>query len=82
MQKSRLNSHQYTRDCDRKNRDRAGGHCPTPVLEGGLNIAWKEYLGADGRKYAKRFRAKGIRRVNKLLISEELNTYEEIQEKG
>ena len=72
MQKSRLSSRHYTCDYDRKNRDRAGGHCPTPVLEGGLNSAWKEYLGADGRKYAKRLHAKGIRRVNKLLIAEEL----------
>ena len=77
MQKSRLSNRHYTRDYGRKNRDRPGGHCPTPVLEGGLNSAWKEYLGPDGRKYAKRFHSKGIRRTNKLLIAEEQILYEE-----
>ena len=72
MQKSHLSNRHYTRDFGRKNRDRPGDHCPTPVWVCGLNSAWKEYLGADGRKYAKRFHAKGIRRVNKLLIAEEL----------
>lgn len=81
MQKSHLCNRHYTRDYGRKNRDRPGGHCPTPVLEGGLNSAWKEYLGPHGRKYAKRFHAKGIRRVNKLLIAEELMMFwEEIVE--
>ena len=72
MQKSRLSNRHFSRDYGRKNRDRPGGHCPTPVLKGGLNSAWKEYLEADGRKYAKRFHAKGNRRANKLLIAEEL----------
>ena len=72
MQKSRLSNRHFSRDYGRKNRDRPGGHCPTPVLKGGLNSAWKEYLEADGRKYAKRFHAKGFRRANKLLIAEEL----------
>ena len=72
MQKSRLSSRHYTCDYGRKNRDRPGGHCPTPVLKGGLNSAWKEYLAPEGRKYAKRFHAKGNRRANKLLIAEEL----------
>ena len=72
MQKSRRSNRHFSRDYGHKNRDRPGGHCPTPVLKGGLNSAWKEYLEADGRKYAKRFHAKGNRRVNKLLIAEEL----------
>ena len=72
MQKSHLSNRHFSRDYGRKNRDRPGGHCPTPVLKGGLNSAWKEYLEADGRKYAKHVRAKAIRRVNKLLIAEEL----------
>ena len=81
MQKSHLSNRHFSRDYGRKNRDRPGGHCPTPVLKGGLNSAWKEYLEADGRKYAKRFHAKGNRRVNKLLIAEELRMlWEQIAE--
>ena len=81
MQKSRLCSRHYTRDYGRKNRDRPGGHCPTPVLMGKVHSAWREYLGSHGRKYAKRIHGKSIRHVNKLLIAEEQNMYEENQEK-
>ena len=77
MQKSSLSSRHYTLDYGRKNRDRPGGHFPTPVLDQG----WKEFLAPEERKYAKRFHAKGIRRANKLLISEELMMFwEEITE--
>ena len=68
MQKSHLSNRHYTRDYDRKNRDRPGGHCPTQVLREG----WIECLSSHGRKYAKHVRAKAIRRANKLLIAEEL----------
>ena len=78
MQKSHLSNRHYTRDYDRKNRDRPGGHCPTQVLREG----WKECLSSHGRKYAKHVRAKAIRRANKLLIAEELLMFwEQITEK-
>lgn len=68
MQKSRLNDRHFTRDYNRKNRDRAGGYCCTLIRMDG----WKEYPGPVKRKFCKRQEAKAERRFNKLLIAEEL----------
>ena len=82
MQKSYLIDGHYSRAYGRKNRDRPGGHCPTPVLMGKAYSAWKEYLTSHGRKFSKRIHAKSIRHINKLMTAEELGIYEENKEKG